>query len=159
MSMRHPFVITASVLLVSLLTVTSLLVGCGSEQKPTFYNFYEKDNESVASMEPIIEELEQEYEGKVIFKNVDMSLDENKDLVEEYHVTTAPTYVVTDKEGMVRETFLGAARKEMLERAISSQLPSEEQPEVETEGTTPGTKTPAPETILPQPAPETEPPQ
>ncbi len=143
-------------LFLTLLPTTLISIGCGGENKPQLLNFYKKGEESVKSMEPVLEELKEEYKDKVIFKDIDMDLKENKELMDKYHVQSSPTYVVLNKEGKVKETFLGAARKEMLERAISSQLPAEERPKTEPEYTTPmpqtepaPTPSPTPETIVP----------
>ena len=143
-------------LFLALLSTTLISIGCGGEKKPQLLNFYKKGEESVKSMEPTIKELKEEFKDKVIFKDIDMDLKENKELLDKYHVQTSPTYVVLDKEGKVKETFLGAARKEMLAGAISSQLPAEDRPQTEPEPTTPmpqpepaPTPSPIPETTVP----------
>lgn len=107
---------------------TLLIAGCQkSPGKPTFISFTGKGKgkESVEKMRPIISKLKKKYQGKIIFREVDIDNPANKKELEKYYVSMNPTYVILDSEGRIKETFLGAAHEEMLERAISSYILSE----------------------------------
>ncbi len=69
---------------------------------------------------PIVEELANDYEGKVKF--VKVNVDEASDLASKYNVFSIPTLVVLDK-GKVVSQQVGAASKEsyksMIDRALA----------------------------------------
>ncbi len=117
----------------SIILGTAIIAGCQrGPGKPTFISFTGKGKgqESVEKMKPIISKLKKKYQGKVIFREVDIDNPANKKELKKYYVTMNPTYIVLDKEGRIKETFLGAAHEEMLERAITSYIssqPSEKQ--------------------------------
>lgn len=59
-------------------------------------------------MEPIVEELEKEFEGQVVFKKIDV--DRNQAEASKYGVMSIPTYVIL-KDGQEVGRKMGASSK------------------------------------------------
>lgn len=72
-------------------------------------------------MNPIIEELEKEYEGKITVEKYDVDEAENQDKVTTYKVMAMPTYFI-EKDGQVVAQFVGAQSKTVLKTAIDKAL-------------------------------------
>ncbi len=70
-------------------------------------------------MKPIFEEVEQEYEGKVEFKKVDVETEGA--LAEEYQVKGIPTFVIL-RDGKEVDRRSGAMPKELLKQWIDANL-------------------------------------
>jgi thioredoxin 1 len=70
-------------------------------------------------MEPIIEELEKEWEGKVQIKKIDV--DQDEETSSKYGVMSIPTYLLL-KDGEEVERFIGAQPKESIKSKIESHL-------------------------------------
>ena len=70
-------------------------------------------------MLPVIEELENKYEGKVEFKRIDVEADGQ--MANQYGVMSIPTFVIV-KDGKEADRKLGAMPKEMLKSWIDSHL-------------------------------------
>jgi thioredoxin 1 len=71
---------------------------------------------------PIVEELEREYEGRVIFLEIDA--DEYPGLLKNYNpFGYLPTIVIFDNKGAEEQTYIGVVEKEELEKVISNILP------------------------------------
>ena len=68
-------------------------------------------------MRPIVEELEQENEGKV--KIVEINVDENSMIPSSYNVMSIPTFLLF-KEGKVVTQFVGARSKADVQRELDS---------------------------------------
>ena len=62
--------------------------------------------------DPILEELEGEWEGKVVFEKIDV--DAHQDIANKYQVRSIPTIVIEDDEGVISR-FVGVTQKEDLE--------------------------------------------
>lgn len=62
-------------------------------------------------MAPVLEELAQEYDGKLVVGKVDV--DENEELAAEYGIMSIPTMLVF-KNGEMTDTALGLTPKEKL---------------------------------------------
>lgn len=60
------------------------------------------------AMNPVMEELETEYAGKI--KILKMNVDENMDVPSTYNVMSIPTFIIF-KEGNVFTQFIGARSK------------------------------------------------
>jgi len=69
------------------------------------------------TQDPIIEEIEADYEDRVEFEFVDV--DANPDLANEYQVRSIPTVIVTAGEEVV-ERFVGVTQREPIEEALQS---------------------------------------
>jgi thioredoxin 1 len=66
------------------------------------------------TQDPIIDDLETEYEG-VEFQKIDV--DENQDVANEYQVRSIPTVVVENDDGIV-ERFIGVTQADEIETAL-----------------------------------------
>lgn len=110
------------------LVLPFILAGCGSgsASMPTFISFIGDSSESAKEMKPVVEELMEEYEGKVKFEEYDYDDPANKDVIAKYHVTMNPTFIVLNTEGKIKETFMGKAHKDMLLRSIETYIPRDE---------------------------------
>ena len=60
-------------------------------------------------MEPMIEELEKEFKGKVEFEKI--NVDENQELTAKHGVMSIPTYII-EKDGQELERIIGATQKD-----------------------------------------------
>jgi thioredoxin 1 len=69
------------------------------------------------TQDPIIEELQADYEDSVTFEFVDV--DANPDMANEYQVRSIPTVVVTADDDVV-ERFVGVTQREPIEEALQS---------------------------------------
>ena len=67
------------------------------------------------TQDPIIEELEADYEG-VSFEYVDV--DEEPDVANEYQVRSIPTIIVKNDDGVV-DRFVGVTQRDTLEDALA----------------------------------------
>ena len=67
------------------------------------------------AMNPIIEELDQEYAGKV--RVVKVNVDENGTVPGEYNVMSIPTFILF-KDGAIAQSFVGARSKADMKREI-----------------------------------------
>lgn len=70
-------------------------------------------------MNPIVEELEKELEGKVEFEKVNVDEDQSK--ASRYGVLSIPTYVI-EKDGQEVDRQIGARSKESFKTWILSHL-------------------------------------
>ena len=70
-------------------------------------------------MEPVLEELEKEYSGKVGFKKI--NVDQNQDESSKFGIMSIPTYVFV-KEGKEIDRVIGAASKDNLKSKIDLNL-------------------------------------
>lgn len=68
---------------------------------------------------PIIDELSNDYAGKVIFGKVDTEDENNDDLVSDYGIRNLPT-VLFLKDGKVVDKMVGAAKKTDFQAKIDS---------------------------------------
>jgi len=71
------------------------------------------------SMLPIVEELTEEYEGKV--KVVKMNVDENSEIPGKFSVMSIPTFIIF-KGGEAVTTFVGAKSKEDMKKEFDAVL-------------------------------------
>lgn len=69
------------------------------------------------TQDPIIEEIEAEYEDRVEFEFVDV--DANPDMANEYQVRSIPTVIVTTGEEVI-ERFVGVTQREPIEEALQT---------------------------------------
>ncbi len=127
------------------------LGGCGGTGKATVLCFSTEGNESAKEFKPVLDEAKKKYKDDVVFEDIDMDDPENKDKIEEYHVTMDPTYIILNAEGKVKQTFMGKPHEEMFNSAIAGLIPRKEgTPSGTPAGSAPVTPSPAP---APAPAP------
>lgn len=67
-------------------------------------------------MEPVIEELEKEYAGKIEIEKI--NVDENQQMSADYGVMSIPTYIIL-KDGKEQERIIGATSKDNFQKTIS----------------------------------------
>lgn len=72
-------------------------------------------------MNPIIEELEKTYEGKLTVEKINVDAPESQEMVAKYQVMAMPTYFI-EKDGQVVQQFVGAQSKSALVAAIDKAL-------------------------------------
>ena len=93
----------------------------GAEQNPvdtmtvTLKDFYADWCGPCKTQDPILEELEAEWDERVEFEKIDV--DEEQDTANEYQVRSIPTIVVENDDGIV-ERFVGVTQKEKLQEAF-----------------------------------------
>jgi thioredoxin 1 len=68
---------------------------------------------------PIVEELAQEYQGKIVFGK--LNTDENQAISMRYHIMSIPTLLVF-KDGELADQIVGAMPKTMLESEIKKHM-------------------------------------
>ncbi len=100
------------------------LAGCGGSDQPKVMVFLGKSSKSYETMKPVVDKLQKDYEGKVTWVTVDYDDPANKAEMEKYHVSMNPTVIIFNSKGEIKETFMGAAREDMLSMSIDSYLPS-----------------------------------
>jgi thioredoxin-like negative regulator of GroEL len=136
--MRTRTAVAASLAAVILImTVLAALAGCGGSDQPKVMVFLGKSSKSYDAMKPVVDKLQKQYEDKVTWVNVDYDDPANKGELEKYHVSMNPTVIIFNTKGEIKETFMGAAREDMLSMSIESYLPSSGTKQ----GTQPGTVT------------------
>jgi len=126
------------------------LSGCGNgggSGKVTVLCFSTENNESAKEFKPVLDEAKKKYADDVVFEEIDMDDPENKDKIEEYHVTMDPTYIILNAEGKVKQTFMGKPHEEMFNSAIAGLIPREEG----TPSGAPAGSAPAPPSSAPAP--------
>lgn len=88
-------------------------------RRPCVVDFYADWCAPCRAMSPILEELAEEYKGKVdIYK---VNVDENKALSQKYQIRSIPLMMLCPMEGDAT-TIKGAVSKSVLEKAIKDNL-------------------------------------
>mgnify|MGYP000493989628 CR=1 FL=1 len=90
-----------------------------SDSKPVLVDFWATWCGPCRMMAPVIEELAEEYDGKVKIGKLDV--DENSDIAARYGVMSIPT-IILFKNGEVFSKSVGLQDKEVLENAIKEML-------------------------------------
>ena len=70
-------------------------------------------------MAPIMQELSQQYAGKITFAKVDV--DQNPVTSQQFGIMSIPTFLITD-HGKVLDVLVGAMPKEAFEKEITKYL-------------------------------------
>lgn len=117
---------TASVaVLLAFMLILLAVAGCGSETDSgekaalTFIQFYDPACPFCQKMEPIVEDLQAEYEPRIEeFRIVNITTDEGRDMVEEFGVFLTPTFVILDADGEELDRVTGAATEEAMKTFI-----------------------------------------
>ena len=72
-------------------------------------------------MNPIIEEIEKEFAGKITVEKFDVDAPENQEIVQDYKVMAMPTYFI-EKDGEVVNHFVGSQSKKTLAEALQKAI-------------------------------------
>ena len=88
---------------------------------PVLVDFYADWCGPCKTQTPILDELAQEFDGKVKFAKVDIDVEENKDLAVKYGVMSVPTLIIFSN-GEVKETMVGVTRKSKLQQKLEQLL-------------------------------------
>lgn len=67
-------------------------------------------------MKPVMEELEEEYKGKVEFQQI--NIDDDPEMAEKYEVMSIPMLVFLNDEGEIIETMVGAQSKAAIQKVL-----------------------------------------
>lgn len=86
---------------------------------PVFVDFWAEWCGPCRSVSPVVEELSNEYDGKVNF--VKINVDQNNELAQKYNVFSIPTLAIF-KNGEIVSQKVGAATKESFKTMIDSSL-------------------------------------
>jgi len=88
---------------------------------PVLVDFYADWCGPCKTQTPILDELAQEFDGKVKFAKVDIDVEENKDLAVKYGVMSVPTLIIFSN-GEVKETMVGVTSKSKLQQKLEQLL-------------------------------------
>ena len=83
----------------------------------TLKDFYADWCGPCKTQDPILEELEDDWEGR--FEVEKINVDEQQEIANEYQVRSLPTLVVENDDGIV-ERFVGVTQREDIETALES---------------------------------------
>ena len=88
---------------------------------PVFVDFWAEWCGPCRMVSPVVEELAQEYEGKVNFVKVNIDVEDVREVASKYNVFSIPTLTLF-KNGEVIAQHVGAASKESYKKMIDSSL-------------------------------------
>lgn len=94
--------------------------GVMAEGKPVIVDFWATWCGPCQMVGPIIDELAQEYEGKIIVGKIDV--DENQEIPLRFGVRNIPTILFFNKEGEMVKKLVGAQNKATLKEAADALL-------------------------------------
>lgn len=76
-------------------------------------------------MKPVIDEIKEEYAGRVEVLELDVDAEKNADIVQEYEIMSVPTYMIR-KNGEVVDQFIGVQSKEFVTKKLDAVLKDSE---------------------------------
>ena len=83
----------------------------------TLKDFYADWCGPCKTQDPILEDLEDDWEGR--FEVEKVNVDEEQEIANEYQVRSLPTLVIENEDGIV-ERFVGVTQREDIESALES---------------------------------------
>jgi len=93
-----------------------------TSDKPVFVDFWATWCGPCRMVSPIVEQLANEYEGKVNFVKVDV--DQNNELASEYNIFSIPTLAIF-RNGKIVSQVAGAASKDSIRNFIDKYIQTE----------------------------------
>lgn len=87
------------------------------ESLPMFVEFGADWCAYCKKMQPVMEEIKEEYSGKINFEYID--IDENPEIAQSFGVSGVPHFALLDAEGEPQLALSGATTKEKLQQFIS----------------------------------------
>jgi thioredoxin 1 len=90
-----------------------------SNNQPVVVDFWAPWCGPCRMIAPLIEELDGEYQGKIVFTKV--NTDENQDIASRFNVMSIPTLIIF-KGGDVAETVIGVKSKAALKKMFDEHL-------------------------------------
>ena len=84
-----------------------------------FLDFFAEWNMPCTMMSPIIEDLSEEFNGKIKFGKI--NVDDNVKIAQKFEVSSIPTFVLL-KDSQVLERFSGTINQEELEEKLKKYL-------------------------------------
>ena len=90
-----------------------------ADNKLVFIDFYADWCGPCKMMAPIVEELEKDYEGRIVFAKC--NIDDNMPLAQRFRVMSIPTFKIFEN-GEAVETVIGGTSKSDLAAIIDAQL-------------------------------------
>jgi hypothetical protein len=125
--------------------VTALAAGCGGGNgQPKVMVFLGKSSKSYDAMKPVVDSLQKKFKDKVNIVVVDYDDPKNKGEIDKYHVSMNPTVIIFNTQGQIKETYMGAAREDMLSGSIESFIPGKKASTSTQPGTVTTPATPVP---------------
>lgn len=101
---------------VSALTTETFEQDVVQSQRPVLVDFYADWCGPCKVVGPIVQELSEDYEGRVDVRKVDV--DSNPDLASRYGVRSIPTLILF-KDGIAQDTIVGSVPKSHLAEVIN----------------------------------------
>ena len=92
----------------------------GSSELPMFVDLWAEWCMPCKRVEPILEDLADEYQGKMRFGK--LNVDENPKIAEKYNIFSIPMFIILDKELNIIESFIGAVPKKKFVEHIETAL-------------------------------------
>ena len=87
---------------------------------PVFIDLWAEWCMPCKKVEPIIKELADEYDGKMVFSK--LNIDENLQTADKYQIMSIPMFLILDSNMEVLEKFIGAVPKAKFVEKIESAL-------------------------------------
>jgi thiol-disulfide isomerase/thioredoxin len=114
-----------SAVLCAAMLAALLAAGClGTPGKPKVMVFLGKSSSSYNTVKPVVDAVEKEYRGKIIFENVDFDNPQNKGILKKYSVSMNPSVLIFNAQGQLREQYLGSFARDTLGAAVQSYIPT-----------------------------------
>lgn len=88
-----------------------------------FLYFTATDCDPCTRMDPIIEQMGKDNEGKLVVEKYDAASDDGKKLMGEHGLTKTPSYVILGADGAMLWSNAGEIHKDMLKQQLIALLP------------------------------------